>query len=807
MFLTDRHFPSPTAARRLLMAPLLLALAGSCGAPSALAAGDDAFAAALPNHQSFDPASDAIRAAAVLHHLPADEALLRLQGEVAARTLPFAVTAHEALRGGRFQLSFLNAVSVMPEASALRVFVNDVAVGTTTIDAGTETRTAVFDVPGGILRPGTNAVRIEASQRHRVDCSLAATYELWTQVDPARTGFLFAPDALSYGRLEDLMAVPLDAGGVARIRAVLPAGADAASVNRVMRAVQDIAVAGNFQRPDVEIAQTPGTGPGIDVVVATRQTIAADPALRAAIGSEQPPIAVLNGNGKGRAMLVLSGRSAEELNQVITEFARTARRAAATGTEPGRLARIALQGVPVTENSRIALRDLGVRAEEFDGRLYRTAFDIRMPADFYPADYGKAALYLAAGYVGGLKIDNQVTVRINDRVAAGLPLTNQEGEVFKGRRIALPLKAFRPGFNHIDIEVRLAAKADETCDPLAALNGKTRFVMFAESELEIPRLARMAQMPNLSGTAGNGFPYSTSATRLYVPYPDATSVGAAGTLLARLAVAAGKALPVAMMLSAPPRDAGSALIVGAFPDLNPAVVSSTGLEVNALRTAWATKGQGYQTASLSGIAADPITTGSIATHGAATPELGWIQPSPRQSGPSYDDWSRRVSETNRTRGLLTSVGSWLHDGLGLDMDEMGLPISHSATVPINPSTALVVGQAEAPSVPGATWTVVTAPSVTALKAGVDALVAPSMWNALKDRAATFDETSGAITTVAPGESYYVIAQPWSLGNMRRIIAGWFSLNIGYYVLALVGLTLFVGALGHPLIRRAGQKES
>ena len=126
-----------------------------------------------------------------IRHLSADARQLRFEGESGNRVFPIYVTALEAGSRARLRLSYTNAVSVMPEASRLVVSVNDMAVGEAKIAAPGDAETIDVELPDGLLQPGYNAFRIAVQHRHRVDCSIGATYELWTAVQPSGTGLVF----------------------------------------------------------------------------------------------------------------------------------------------------------------------------------------------------------------------------------------------------------------------------------------------------------------------------------------------------------------------------------------------------------------------------------------------------------------------------------------------------------------------------------------------------------------------------------------------------------------------------------------
>src|SRR5690606_10385027 len=109
--------------------------------------------------------------------------------------------------------------------------------------------------------------------------------------------------------------------------------------------------------------------------------------------------------------------------------------------------------------------ETGYETRVFSGRLSRTAFALEMPADFYPAEYATLDLSLHAATSSGLSERSQLLVRVNDRVVKSYPFRDTQGEQFKGQRIELPLRAFRPGVNRIELVAELPRAADAACQP------------------------------------------------------------------------------------------------------------------------------------------------------------------------------------------------------------------------------------------------------------------------------------------------------------------------------------------------------
>ena len=476
----------------------------------------------------------------MLHRFGSGAHRLMFSGETDGRAFPIFLTGSEARARAHIHITYTNAVSVMSEASRMRISVNDVVVSETPIasPAAEDPQTLDVDLPTSLLEPGYNAVKIEVQQRHRVDCSIAATYELWTQIDPASSGLTFdglTPEPI--GDLAELPALAPAADGTVALRLVVPKGIDASGLERLMRVAESVALRGHFTHPVVDVVGAPVEKPGLDIVVGTTDDLKAAN-LTDVLPEEDQLVALRAGQTPGHSILVLSGQSAADVDAAMASLLPAPGTDPSFGTPAGLKAVALMGGRPVEGGSVLNLRDLGVSSQEFSGRLFRAGFDLLMPPDFYAADYGKMTLLIDAGYASGLDKSSQILVRVNDRDAASRQLANSAGDVFRDRPITVPLSNLRPGFNHVEIEAELGNPADKSCDASVLMSGKKRFVLLDESTVELPSIARIAHMPSLSATAGSGFPYvgRVAEGEIDLPHPDADTVGAAATFLARAAV-------------------------------------------------------------------------------------------------------------------------------------------------------------------------------------------------------------------------------------------------------------------------------
>ncbi len=534
------------------MAPFTLPAGADPRADRGAARTDPAVAGAASRPEPRPPEAPAMR------HLHGTLQGFRLFGEIGASEWPIYLTEAQARGKLRFKVGYLSAVSAAPEASKLSLVINGKAVGETAIRAPNSVKVVEFDIPEGLLKAGFNAVRLTAEQRHRVDCSPDATYELWTQIDPSQTG-LVMPEAVSgVTQLSDLAALWPDADGALPIRAVLASKTRPANVERIIRAAQVIALAGRFEQPVIDVGPPAGGGGGVNLAVGTAAEIGGIRGLDAVGPVAGPKVLVLPAAPGRRVTVVATGTNDAEVDQAVAQLA-AAVKAEPRGTPEGLRAAAAFPGYRVEGGERVRLRDLGLVSQEFSGHFFRIGFNVIMPPDFLPADYAKVMLDLAGGYAPGLAKDAQVVDSINGRSVASARLPKSAGDVFRQNQIPLPLSYWRPGLNRVEIGAKVPVPSDAVCDPIATIVGKKRFLFLDSTELVLPPLARIARMPNLSVTASGGLPYTAGRGRskLFMPLPDKDTVAAAATLATRMAVAAGRPIDFEFTTARPATASGA----------------------------------------------------------------------------------------------------------------------------------------------------------------------------------------------------------------------------------------------------------
>lgn len=696
-----------------------------------------------------------------LRRLPSIAEPMRLWGENGRLSFAFYATEAEARAGGRFQVGYMAAVSILPDTARLTLSVNGAALGSGAIDGSRGLRSLAFDLPAGTLARGFNRIDIAVAQRHRVDCAVPATYELWTQIDPETTGLLAVTDGPQAPA--DLAAIGGGPDGAVPIRLLQTGGKlSPRAVERALAALQAAVLLGGFRQPAAEFAPAVEAGDGLALAVGRVSELAASLDLAPLGPVTGPRLALLPRNAERRPVLVVTGPEDADVTAALGQLEDLAR-ADRPGTPQGRRALADAGGRAVSGGETLTFADLGIPDAHVAARTHRIAFDLALPHDFMPADYDKLILDLDAAYPAGLAPGAQIVVAINGATAASTPLGRPGGEAMTRRAVVLPLRLLRPGQNRIAVRAELPRGDDRACPDEAAVPTE-RLFLAATSRLTLPPLARIGRQPELAETVAEAFPYATAGRRptLVVPNPDRDTMAAAATLAARLGLAAGRVLPFAFAAGRA-GISGPAVVVSPAPALDGTVLAAAGLDPRAVFDAWAGR--------------DAVPA--------------------REGGPAL---RRRVL---RTDGLAAC--SALVRPAPDAVAEAATRSGARPSAPVLTDAAALLAQGVTGPAPDDLVTLVTAPSSAGLREAVACLVHPRVWTRPAGRLAALSSVDGGVAVEAAAEPRYVATLAPAPGNLRRVAAGWLSLHAGLFGLA--GLLLAGGLAGstHLLVRNLGRR--
>ncbi|MBM6594807.1 cellulose biosynthesis cyclic di-GMP-binding regulatory protein BcsB [Microvirga pudoricolor] len=729
--------------------------------------------------------------------LPIDD--VRLEGEVDSRSWAVFLTQDEATGSVSLSVGYQNAIVVMPEVSRLRVAINGEIVMDVPIASSQDVRRVTLPIRAGLLRVGQNTVRMEAVQRHRTDCTVRATYELWTQLDAAATSLIFGDGTQRALRgLDDLPAVGLDTAGVTTIRVIAPRVYRPEMRDRIMRLVQMVALRGRYAHPVVKVFEAdPGPAPAGTIKVyfglaGELRSIMPSPPEAAAIQA----LALVTQDG-GTPALIVSGPTWGDLDTAVNIVAASmlANRPAERNSVD--TASWMWPDAPAFNGARsVRFGDMGVPTQEFSGRRFRIRFAIDLPADFYANFYGEATLYLDAAHTPAVRPGSHIDLYVNDRISSTMRITSR-GEIFRRHPIRIPMRNFRPGINYISFEAVLLTDADERCPPGGTLSETSRFVLFDSTTLTLPNFGRIGRLPDLAEMSAAGFPLGPAPATVVLARQNATLYSAAGTMLARLARDSGE--PVrAQFANAATLGDPSTVFIGAIDQLSAGMLNRVGVSERT-KTVWQTS---------------PFPTKANAPIAAATPVEGndlegVEQAFAEQNGEaSTDDIRRRWDESLSRRSFLQtkleSVKGWIERTFSLSVSTLSFGAAPETAYEPSPRSTLLLAQGS--SVADGTWTVLTARTEESLADETARLTDPVLWPLVSGRIVTLSPDQEQ-PEVQPVRSFmFVQTEPFSFQNMRLVIANWMSINILQYAALLVACCIVLGAATYFLLNRLGRRS-
>ncbi|MEM1316661.1 MAG: cellulose biosynthesis cyclic di-GMP-binding regulatory protein BcsB, partial [Pseudomonadota bacterium] len=446
----------------------------------------------------------------------------------------------------------------------------------------------------------------------------------------------------------------------------------------------------------------------------------------------------------------------------------------------------------------IRFADLGLNGEEFDGRLYRNGFDITLPGDYFSADYDSAELNLTAGYSAGLASDSRLIIRVNGTTVAGIALARRAGHLFHNKMVRLPLSNFRPGINRVEIEAQVANAADRDCHPRRQIEDNKRFLISGRSTIRLPKLARVTRLPDLGPTLSSGYPYNDNSVTLAIAQPDFDHLSAAATIATRLALSSGKPLPFDIRYGAPSADTAHAIIIGAYHQLPFSVAEQIpGIEEATIQTAWSP--------DLGGV--DMFTTASISPARTASSLAPKVEKARKQDDDDalLERWSRiRPEATEELEEKRPGLGEQFFD-LSRSLFE-GKADRHAGAMPNHPIDAkhshMVVNQRSAPVGGDGVWTILTARDGATLREGAALLSRPSIMAQLHGETVAIDTLDHTVTSTVVTQPVMVV-RDWSPGNLKRLMAGWFSNHHFIFSALLLGTLISIASLSSLVLRRSG----
>lgn len=702
---------------------------------------------------------------------------LVLEGEEAERNWSIYLEDDEATGAAELQVSFQNAVVVAPEASSLKVFINGNLLINESIAAADAPRPVKVAVPAGLLQPGGNRIRMLAVQRHRTDCDIRSTYDLWTEIDPAQTfllvdGHRTTPDSIQ----ESVRAIGVDATGHSQFQIWMPALGQTNAASAVLRLSQGLALMAAMPNLSFHFSATDTPTPGrgqLGLIIGTWSELQPlfptlpETARQAAIAS------VLPGQGENGETLLVSGPTWDSIRNAVDTIIGTVDVQDGTHQDVMTTQRWQAPDAPLLlGGENIPLSQLGLETVEFSGRRLRMAFTIAVPSDFYANAYGEATLLLDAAFTDEVRPGSHIDVFVNGNIASTLPIKATQGGIFNQLPVKVPLRHIRPGPNRIWVEVALDTAADAVCLPGTPAVNRPRFAVFDSSRWVMPRFARLGQIPNLSELAGT-LPFAEPPKPLLLSMdrlePD--TLGAAATLLGKRAMASGLASGIELGSMSQALGNRDALFVGTAAQIPPKLLTLFGIDPAAVTT-W-------------------------------HPQVGSATNDRDDTPASMSKWRSQISGSP-LGDRLAALEQWMNRSFDISIDSLDIIRRRDGLVEPSVNDTVVLSQTLSPD-GGNRWTAAIASTSTDLRDGVTGLTEQENWRQIAGRQTAYRARTGEVIVRSASEVNLVQTVPFSLANFRLIATNWLSSNILIYAIVVVALCSILGIATTVMLSRMGRR--
>jgi cellulose synthase (UDP-forming) len=734
-------------------------------------------------------------------------AVIRLAGEYAKKSLDVVLPPLNADGRVDIILTFSSSVQNLPEASTLALAINGTAVATLPSNAYERPRSLAVRLPATFFRPGVNSVTLTAEHLHRVDCTVEASYELFTDILAEQSRLVIPPEALAKSppdtadldgqiALQALSGAPLPIYMLANTspNARLEVATLVAQSYGLRLGGQAAPVAAHLLQTPVGASATdsgspgealfPGMGPDslsnpLSVVIGTRdqlRAIVAPSILTSIVGRSAHIYPVGEGPLGPRAVLLLSGVTETELVQAAEQFAQ------AQGHVVSRL----------QPHQEYTLSELGYESVEFAGHRLVTDIPLMLEPDLFPGTDQPVELILNLAYAAGMSTDALLGAAINGKPVSSLRMDNPSGLVINAWSMRFPSDLLRPGRNMLRLEALMPRADAGTCIRQPGAEGR-RFALFADSTIRFPAVPHTGRQPNVRLLAQTGYPLARARgempTRLTLADEDDATLSAALTFIAR--VAQGNGAPLAGLvfthqdsaeenrLLVGPTNRLPKLLLDAIPLVLPganaeafeppsAFHKAMGVDLLVQRPADA-----QQPSSAADIAAS--TSSAQAKIAANEMRAQWTEQLSEQSNVI----SATLADPERLQRLASAFVKQLVPTL-LPADPLGdyLPASSHPTLQRNvrrAGEAVLVGFAT-PGTRRATTYVLSAETPAILLARVQQLVEPQMWNSIEGNAIAWAEGDTAVTYAAPSKTYLTGNWPHQPVEASLLASTWLARN-------------------------------
>ncbi len=512
-----------------------------------------------------------------LRQLIGAEEPIFLRNSTSTYTVYVPLSPRYDLKSVKLHLRFTNSIALLSERSVLRVVMNDRIIGQFYLTRDQPNHNVDIEVPLESFQYASNQLQFIVAQHYTLECEEPAAPELYTEILPDES-YLEAVVAMNdvYPKLSlirDLIDQKL--WDPYKFHIAMPGGTGSGMTEESL-ALGSVITQGatlNLDYRPAVVTTGNALSAGVDNIVvgtASELTPYLTSTEQGSINGSFIAVKQLPGDPE-HFMLLISGRSYEEVAQAAYAFALV--NFPLPDSQYAQINQIDfpekpfyLKNAPIIDPGIYSFRQLGYdkmrTIKGFNTGSYQ--IEAYMPGSLSGEDASNVELRLHFVYGAAMRSDSVLNIFVNQEFQYAIRLDQIRGDVHDDFRVYLPVKAFQPGRNVVDIAPRMVPLITDQCELQQVEN--LLFTLYNDSDMVIPRLAKKTRLPNFTLFSQTGYPFTAAPDgfdlAMMVTERDNTTICAAWMLMGKLAQINSSVLNRAEMTFQVPKSQKNVVVVG-----------------------------------------------------------------------------------------------------------------------------------------------------------------------------------------------------------------------------------------------------
>lgn len=518
-------------------------------------------APALAAPAASDPSPDAAPAPAddamtLVARLPLSE-LQEKPGPVMLRTVeaaggfPVPISRRMKVTAARTEVIYANSISMLDQVSQIALRWDHTLLAEAPLLKQAPNGRILEELPIAQCEPGYHHLHVSVAQHYVIgECEDPTSSVLWTEIDTGKSWV-----EIEYGlheidpRLSDLeWLIDERLWGDYQLSIVTP---DAEPTDRTLRwGALAAGRAGLLLGYKPLFIESGGALPEDRdaIVIGQRSQLSGllDEAFLAECRGATLGIRV-NPHDSRFFVLVLTGDTEADVNLAVETFALwdgllPSQRVLHVADLPPQGGEPYLADFTVKSGETVTFAEAGLVTDTVKGMntpAFRLLFSL--PPDAYGREGLNARFRLHFAHGAGLRGDSTMNILLNGEFARAVPLVAGEGAVFRDYLVEIPVRAFRPGKNEIELQTRMVPSHTDHCEMIQQEN--LLFTLYDDSTFEFPELAHYVRFPDLDLWRRTAFPVTKGPLGegfvLHVAGREPDTVASAWMLAGKLTQTAG----------------------------------------------------------------------------------------------------------------------------------------------------------------------------------------------------------------------------------------------------------------------------